>query len=313
MTGEGEGSALRRARGLYNGFVADGGPRLGSALAFTSLFALAPMTIVAVAVARRLLGSEVVAQRLAATLEGILGPRLAGALVQVLAASLARYDGTAGVVGIVLVAWTLVAAYLALYDSFNRMWHVRVASGVPLSLRLRYEVPRIGLALLPASALVALTLASAAFVWVADRLRLPVVGDVLAALGSPVSLALAAWASLSILYLLVPAARVTARDAVVPAALVGAVWGFGSWLYGAYLTYVGGRSVSGAAGAVLLLLVWIDYTARAVLFGAWWGRARVERHGAVEPRPYAERYPYGDACDPTARGASPSGSRTRPR
>ena len=276
------------ARQIYAGFKRDGGVRLGAAMAYYSLFALAPTLVIAVAGAQRFLGSDKVIAELQGIMEGLFGSETAALFAEVLKLLVStNYDSTLGAVGLVLFLWAVGVAYMQLQASFNVMWHVQVRPDMAILDTLKVQAPKLVLALLPASMLIVVSLASAFLSWVAERFQLGVMDTLVATLGSPLVAGIVMWLALLILYRIVPDARIRWRTVVLPSVLVAIAWSFGTYLYGLYLSEAGVQSAGGAAGAVFLLLVWMNYSARAVLLGVWWSRWLTERDGEVVPRPHA--------------------------
>jgi len=199
-----------------------------------------------------------------------------------------NYNATTSVIGAGLLIWAIVVAFAQLHASFNEMWYVRVRLGLPISQRLKIQLPRLALVLLPAAVLVAVTLASSVMSWAASKSRFVNANALIEALGSPVVMAGAAWVSLTVLYRFVPDVRIRLRSVLFPALVISAAWSLGTYLYGVYLSNYGTQSASGAAGALFLMLVWMNYSARAVLLGCWWCRWKAERDGGIVPLPHAE-------------------------
>jgi membrane protein len=292
VSDRGGSSFVGRVLRLYSAFKRDGGVRLGAAVAYYSLFAAAPILILAVAGAQALLGREPIISELQGLLTDVMGDQLATALADMLRSSAsARYETSVGIVGAGLLLWAIGVAFGHLQASFNAMWHVRQRAGAPIGERLSRQLPRLAFVLLPAAALLAMTLMSAVLSWATERIRLGSLDTLVGLLGSPLSVGAAAWLSLALLYRFLPDARIRLRDVLLPALLVSVAWTLGTQLYGAYLTLAGTQSATGAAGAVFLLLVWMNYSARAVLFGCWMCRWVAEQRGTLEPLGHAERVP----------------------
>lgn len=289
MTGRRLRSLFGSARHTYARFKHDGGVRLSAALAYYTLFAFAPLLILAIAGAKALIDTDLIAALLQDLASGAIGEEMATLFVSTLQASAGSWtETTIGVVGVGLLMWSAVVAFAQLHASFNEMWHVRVRLAIPAAQRIKIQLPRLALVLLPTAMLLAATLASSVMGWAAQQSPFVNVNALIAALGSPVAVVTAAWISLTVLYRFVPDAKVRIRSVVFPALVVSAAWALGTWLYGLYLSYAGTQSISGAAGAIFLLLVWMNYSARAMLLGCWWCRWRAERDGGLIPLPHAE-------------------------
>ncbi|MGB5813330.1 MAG: YhjD/YihY/BrkB family envelope integrity protein, partial [Polyangiales bacterium] len=93
---------------------------------------------------------------------------------------------------------------------------------------------------------------------------------------------------IALVYRWLPDATITWRDAAVGASATSLFIVGGSLLIGSYLAYASPASWYGAAGSLIVMLLWIFYTTEIFLMGAVFTRAWARRHGrAIEPLPYA--------------------------
>jgi membrane protein len=96
------------------------------------------------------------------------------------------------------------------------------------------------------------------------------------------------WLLISLVYRWLPDATISWRDVWVGAAVTSLFIVGGSFLIGLYLGYASPASWYGAAGSLVVLLLWIYYTTQIFLMGAVFTRAWARRRGrAIEPLPYA--------------------------
>lgn len=279
---------LRVPLAFYQRFRREGGVLFSAAVALYTLFALAPGLVLATYVAGLLLGPERIVLALKRVVVESFGEEITAQVSEILRASVAgRMDLSFGLIGIVVLTWSVWIAFTQLHAAMNAMWGVGIVPGASLADSALAHARRFAFVLLPAALLVLLAITTSVLSWVSARTGLTVLGGAIDLLGSPLVLALAAWAALFILYRFLPDVYVSAHDVLLPAAAVAGAWVIGTLLYGTYLARFGASSASGVAGAVFLLLVWMNYSARAVLLGCRWCRERVERRGSVAPRAYA--------------------------
>jgi len=247
--------------------------RLGAALAYYAIFALAPLMIVALGIAGFFLGELAVEGQLAGRVETRIGSDAA----KVLEIMLTEADSTAtsSVLtggGMIVLLVTASALFLALQDAFNTIWGVPWAWGIKAKLRRRLlsfaVVVAIGLLLV--AVVVADTILAAI-----DQLlpnRLEVSGVALALAGSALPAILAAF-GLALLYKFMPDTNVPWRSALLSGAITAVFMMIGAWLIGLYMGQQNPVTVAGTAGGVLLILLWIYYEAQIVLLGAEFSRS----------------------------------------
>lgn len=260
---------LRRLLGAgYASWRDDRVIRLGAGLAYYSLFAIVPVLSVAVSVAGLVVSEadleRYLAERLAAMFDtdaDSVGARLAGAIdANVTTTGL----GLLGL-GSLLLAASLV--FVALQDALNTIWHVPVRSGVKHSVLRRLVAFGfvIGVGGYLVVSLAIHTLTNVIESWIPADLS--ALGPLYDLLDGTVSWALGI-AVVTVLFRLLPDARVPWRAALVGAAVTTVLLVLGTLAIGVYLREVASASVAGAFGGVLLVLTWIYYEMQIVLAGA---------------------------------------------
>lgn len=285
-------SLLARMRATWVEFGQDGGPRLSAAMAYYVLFVMAPALLLITNLAARFVGSES-GEFAHGAIEELLGEELAGYLIG-LATSVAeaRADAAVSVVGTIALLWAVAVFYLNTQHVLNRMWRVQVKSGAPWQTVAWTRLKRFTAMLLPIVALAATTLTNTVAEWLHELLGTGLLGGLLEAavrlLDSPVAVFGMAWLSFTMLYAFLPDAKVRWRVAVIAALAVAMGWTLGSWAFGRYLGWSSGGFAFGAASAVFVLLIWLNYSSQLVLLGCKLTKVWTEaEYGRVEPLPHA--------------------------
>jgi len=248
----------------------DGIPRLGAALAFYSLFSLAPVVLIVVAAASLVVGPDLARAEIHVHIARILGARGAQVVTSIMQnASLGLPSGPQAVATLLFFFLGSTAAFNAVLSTLNKIWDVRETNPSWVWRLVRRRLIAFGLVLLVgALALVSLLLA---MLFAGVERYLP---DLLARLPQLTRLLnLGAWVVLltlmfAAIYRVVPDAPLEWRDVVVGAAVTAVLFVVGTTLIGMYVGRVGFSSVFGAAGSVVLLLFWVYYSAQVFLFGA---------------------------------------------
>ena len=276
---------LRRSLSYWlegNAFV------FAAALAFFTVFSIAPVMIIAVTIVGLVLGEEAAEGRIVAQLEDTIGTQAAEAVQTAVASSQIDQTGllpTLLGVGAMIFGATTVFAQMQI--SLNAIWGVApkpsrnsiflfIMSRM-LSLTVVLVIGFIMLvSLLLTVGLRALTVFASDWLWIP--------GFILVGLESLVGLAVAA-ALFAAIFRVLPDVQLSWRD-VIPGAIVTALlFSVGRIGIAFYLANTATASTYGAAGSLALLLLWVNYSALILLFGAAFTRAHTEARGIrIRPR-----------------------------
>lgn len=272
----------------YHEFSLDGGSRLSAALAYYILFVMAPATLLVVSITAYF-GEGLLSSPLVQGLSEVLGPDLANLLTEVLRTTTqARASLAAGVIGLLATLWALGIFYFHVQSVFNRMWRVTRRPGVAWRLAAWTRLRRFTVMLVPVALLALGAVATAVGSILGTLLHLTPGERAIDIAASPLSVAGAAAVSFCLLYKYLPDAEVRWRYAIWVSVCVAAGWTLGTYLFGVYLSWGRMASAYGAAGAVFVLLIWLNYSARLVLVGCKATKRWAElAEGAVTPLPNA--------------------------
>jgi len=272
----------------------DDAPRLGASLAYYTLFAIAPILLVAIAIAGMVFGPEAVRGEIAGQLDGLVGREGARAVQGLLeGASQRRASVTATIIGGVTFFVAATGAFLELQAALNTIWRVKPNPSVNWRAFVMDRVRSFGLVvaigfLLLVSLAVSAGLAALSG-WL-DR-RAPGVPVLWNVVNVFVSLGVAT-VLFALLYRFLPDVKLQWRDVGVGAFVTAVLFTIGKQLIGLYLGQSTTASSYGAAGSVIVLLLWVYYSSQILLFGAEFTRVYAQREG-VKPQPeeFAERDP----------------------
>jgi membrane protein len=250
---------------------------MGAALAYYTVLSMAPLLIIAVAVAGRVFGSQAAEGMLAAEIQDLVGTAGAQVIQSILVSVYSPAKGiVAGVLGSLALLFGAASVFNQLRIALNRIWEVAPApfkwrdflSEQLRSFTLVVGVGLLLLLLLIANAILSSVAAPLASLWIANTLGSLAVIIILFAL----------------LYRLVPATRIPWGDVWIGAAASAFLFAIGKHLVAAYLGRAGIGSAYGAAGSLVVLLVWVYYSAQIFLFGAEFTHIYAFRKGSRRPR-----------------------------
>ena len=265
--------------------------RLGASLAFYTLFALAPILLVATAVAGTVFGAEEVRGEIVRQLDRLAGPDGARAVQSLLEGAGQQRVGILGtIVGGITFVIAATGAFLELQAALNTIWRVKPNPRANLRgfvvdrLRSFSLVVAIGFLLMVSLAVTAALAALNA--WLAQRSpSIPLAWGGVNVLVS----VLVTTALFALLYRFLPDVRLRWRDVTTGAFVTAVLFTIGQQLIGLYLGQSSVSSSYGAAGSVMILLLWVYYSCQILLFGAEFTRVYAQRHGAkARPESYAK-------------------------
>jgi membrane protein len=264
--------------------------RLAASLAYYTALSLAPLVLLIVGLVGTVLGQEQVASQLAAQLESLMGP--AGReLVHSILTTTSPGGGTlATVVGLVTLLIGATAVFGELQATLNLIWEVQPAptGGVWAGLWALLKERLFSLALVLALAFLLLVslVISAALAGAAAWFQGPEQALVSRLLELAVSL-LVLTLVFALLFTYVPDAEIRWRDVWLGGLITAALFTLGKTAIGYYLGQASVGSAYGAAGSLVVLLVWVYYSALIMFFGAECTHAWATRQDAVSPQPHA--------------------------
>lgn len=269
----------------------DNVPRLGASVAYYTLFAIGPILLVAIGVAGLAFGAEAVRGEVVTQLEGLVGREGAEAIEALLEGARQRQSGIiATVVGGVTFVLAATGAFLELQAAFNTIWRVKPNPSANLRAFLIDRLRSFGLVVVIGFLLLVSLAISAALAalgaWL-DRLA-PGLSSMWSAVYLIVSFAVVS-ALFACLLRFLPDVKLGWRDVITGAMVTAAFFTVGKYAIGLYLGQSATTSAYGAAGSVIVLLLWVYYSAQIVLIGAEFTRLYAERRGAPQPQPFATK------------------------
>jgi membrane protein len=257
-------------------------PQRAAALAYYTAFSLAPLLVIAIGTAGLVFGKEAAQGRIVGQLSALVGPKGGEALQAMIASARHPEAGVAaGVVGFATLLLGASGVFGQLRGSLHAIWGVR-APGFALKRLLADRIASFAMVLAIGFLLMVSLVFSTLLSALADATRgysdfWPVVAVANFVLSQALVIALFA-----LIYRFVPDVRLAWRDVLEGALVAGVLFNVGKWAIGAYLGHSAVASAFGAAGSLVVLLVWVYYSAQILLFGA------EIAHIAARKRPLAD-------------------------
>jgi membrane protein len=284
-------SGLTSLRGAYRvlsdslkAWIDHRGASKGAALAFYTLFSMTPILVLAIAVAGHFFGAEAAQGEIIAQLQGLVGPNGAQAIQALLAAARNPASGlVATIVSSVLLLVGATSVFAELKDSLDELWDIEqpLQSGIMALVRTR--LLSFGLILVLAFLLLISLIVSAALA-VLERYAGGIWSSSATALSIQSSLlSFSVIACLfAVIYKMLPNVVLSWRDVWIGAVVTAALFSLGKYAIGLYLGNNAVASSFGAAGSVIVLLLWVYYSAQIFFLGAEFTRQYALRFGSLQ-------------------------------
>ena len=282
----------------FTEFGEDKAPRLGAALAYYTIFSIAPLLLIAIAVAGLVFGREAAHKEISAQLGGLLGREGAKAIEEMIKSAAKPKSGAwATIIGIVTLVFGASGVFMQLKDALNTIWNVtaKKASGIKGFLKERFlsiaMVLGIGFLLLVSLVFDAIIAAMGNYL---DR-RFPGGEALLQSLQLLVSFVLVT-VLFAAMFRFLPDVHPEWRDVWLGALFTAVLFVLGKFGLSLYLGKAAIGSSYGAAGSLVILLVWVYWSAQILFFGAEFTQVYARTRGSMagdtskrEARAKAER------------------------
>lgn len=276
--------AYQLARLTLQEFARHRGQLLAAALAFYTLLSLAPLVIVAVAIAGMVLGSGLARAEMARVLDETVGAKSA-AVIDEWVAEASQGGELASIVGVGLMLLAASKLGTRLREALNQIWDLDADALIPdLRTLLRRRVVAFSLAIAAGPTLV-LIVSSRALLSVLHEAwfgSAQVLGLLIQLLQLASSLAIVA-GLFAVIFRYVPDARVSWKSAWTGASMVSVLFNAGNALVGLYLGRAGAAAPYGAAASVLVLLVYLHFSATIFLIAAEYTQIQAKRSASRAP------------------------------
>ena len=249
----------------------DYAPSMGAALAYYSVFSLAPLLLIIISIAGLIFGEDAARGEIFGQLRGLMGDDAAKAMEGLLASVGEPKEGiTATAIGAVVLLIGATSVFGELQDALDRIWRAPArekSSGLWRLLRARVLSfgMILGIAFLLMVSLVLSAAVSALGKWWSE-----VFGgwELLAQLVNALVGAALTTGVFAMIYKLIPRVAVQWRDVWIGAVVTSLLFTIGQFLIGLYIGKSAVASGFGAAGSLIVIFVWVYYSAQIFLLGA---------------------------------------------
>ena len=286
----------------------DFAPSMGAALAYYTIFSIAPLLVIAIAVAGFFLGNDAARGEIFGQLRGLLGEQGADAIQAAVASASQTGHGTFAVVaGIVTLLLGATTVFGELQSDLDRIWNSPQPEHSGIRGIIRGKLLSFGMVLgigflLLVSLVLSAALSALGKFWSGWFPGWDIVLQIVNVVVSFVVIT----GLFAMIYKLLPRSDIGWKDVWIGAAVTSLLFVIGKLLIGLYLGRSSVASSFGAAGSLVIVLLWVYYSAQIFLLGAEFTRAYSYRHGTRKGQAKPRK-----ANAPTP-GAQAKGTRSKP-
>lgn len=275
--------AVQMIKETLNGFMEDNCLSRGAAIAYFTIFSLAPILLVVIAIAGFVFGDDAARGVVFTKLQGMVGTDAAGLVQSMIQSAANRKSGIiATVISIVMLLVTASGVFGELQSSLNSIWKTEakeVHSTVSRLIRARAQslglVVTLGFLLLVSLAISAAISAA----WHQVNQAVPGAGLILRLINILLSLGFTTLLFAAV-YKVLPDRQLKWRDVMIGSFFTAILYTIGKAAIAAYIGRSGVASSYGAAGALVVLLLWVYYSAQIFLLGAEFTKVYATRRGS---------------------------------
>jgi membrane protein len=267
-------------------FIEDDALSRGAAIAFYTVTSIAPVLLIVVAIAGLAFGRDAAQNAISAQLSGLMGQQTADVLQSAVASAAGKSSGIlATLIGVATLIATASGMFGEMQSALNAIWKAK-PQATTVSRPIRARAVSLGLVGALGFLLIVSLAVSAGLTAFGNYLDsvVPIGKLILPALNFTVSLILLA-VLFAAIYKVLPDRRLQWRDVIVGAAVTAVLFTIGKTLIGWYLGSTAVASSYGAAGGLIVLLLWVYYSVQVFLLGAEFTKVFANRHGSKQETP----------------------------
>jgi membrane protein len=274
------------AKQAVSAFIEDGALSRGAAIAYYTIFSLAPILVIVIALAGLIFGQEAAEGAIVVQLRGLMGEQSAQAVQSMISSASNRQSGIlATIIGIGALLVGATGVFGEIQSSLNAIWKVEPKTSAVTQL-VKVRIASFGL-ILTLGFLLVVSLAVTAALSALDAYLsgiLPGIHLMFQGLNFLASLGLIS-VLFGAIYKFLPDIQIAWRDVLMGAVVTALLFTVGKTLIGLYIGSSKVASSYGAAGALIVILLWIYYSAQIFLLGSEFTKAYANSHGSHAKRP----------------------------
>ncbi len=285
------------AKQTFSEWNEDKAPQLAAALAYYTIFSIAPLLIIVIGIAGLVFGQEAAQGQIVAQIQGVIGKEGA-TLIQTMIQNASRpaAGALATIIGLITLLAGAAGVFSQMKSTLNQIWDVPPKQGpggikgIIAAIKQQFisfsMVLGVGFLLLVSLVLSAGLQAAGKFL--GDRIGIS--SGIWELVNFVVSFGVITLLFAAI-YKVLPDIEIAWRDVWIGAAVTALLFTIGKWLIGLYLGHSSTASSYGAAGSLVIVLLWIYYSAQILFLGAEFTQVYARKYGSMAVETQAQQAP----------------------
>lgn len=260
----------------------DKASRLAASLAYYTTFSIAPLLIIVIAIAGLVFGQEAVQGQIETQIQGLVGEDSAELIQEMIQGASNRTAGTiATIIGLATLLFGATGVFAQLQDALNTIWEVEPKPGRGLMGIVKARFTSFTMVLGIGFLLMVSLVISAGLAAVSELLqgRLSDIAWLAQVISFIISFGVITLL-FAMIYKLLPDVKIAWSDVWIGALVTALLFTLGKFLIGLYLGHSEVASSYGAAGALIVILLWVYYSAQILFFGAEFTQVYARRFGS---------------------------------
>lgn len=279
------------AKSTFTGFMNDKGLKLSASLAYYTVFALAPLLMLLISLAGIFLGKDAIQGKIFGELHGLIGSQAALQVQDMIKAiELSGKSTMAFVIGLVTLLIGATSIFGEIQDSINIIWKVKAKPKRGWVKMLKDRLLSSSLIVSLGFLLVVSLVVNGALLALTTRLTriLPEVTVLVVDIINLIISFIVITVLFGTIFKVLPDVKIKWKDVKVGAFFTACLFMLGRYLIGLYISTTGTGSTFGAAGSLIVILVWVYYTAAILYMGAEFTQVFAEYKGHhIQPADFA--------------------------
>ncbi|MGV3556690.1 YihY/virulence factor BrkB family protein [Larkinella arboricola] len=277
--------------GAFNGFTDDRGLKLSAALAYYTVFSLAPLLVLLISITSIFFGEEAIKGQVFGQINGLIGNQAAAQVQQMIkSVELSGKTNTALITSIATLILGATSIFVEIQDSINMIWSIKPKPKRGWLKMLKDRLLSSSLIVSLGFLLIVSLIVNGLVLALSDMLMrfLPDVAVIFAQILNLIISFGVITVLFGVIFKVLPDAKIAWKDIRWGAFFTALLFMLGRYLIGLYIETTSTASAYGAAGSLIVILVWIYYTAAILYFGAEFTKVYAEHYGIkIEPAEYA--------------------------
>ncbi len=255
-------------------------PRLAAALAYYMVFSLAPLVIIAIAIAGAIFGEDAARGRIVGQISGVVGEEAASIIQNAISnASQPDLSNFASLISVGILFFAASGVFAQLQDALNTIWGVQPKPGREVIQFITKRIFSFAIVVSIGLLVILSLLLSAAITGLLQLELIPGLSELWKYVSTVISFLLTT-VLFALIFKFLPDAKIAWSDVGIGAMLTSVLFGIGRWLLEWYFAKTGFGSTYGAAGSLIVLLAWVYYSAQILFLGAEFTEVYARKYGS---------------------------------